>query len=222
MLDKIKKITILLTALICGCTSVPFRHSDYISFQNTSPQDLRINFSEKIPERFELLNGVVFKYKFRQISTFGITDVDTASKSLKVAGFNHLGVMLFDLALDNGDPQYRYVFPELNKKGNFAQVALGDIKNIYFDRIPSPGAQIKRDGNRIIFKEDYPDSRVEYIFGGEGPFLAEKDFYENDRKIWSVSYYDYIFKAGLVFPKGIILRNYKYGYQLLVSLKEVR
>ena len=52
--------------------------------------------------------------------------------------------------------------------------------------------------------------------------LIEKRYYEKNRLLWSIFYYEYRQDHGKLYPGGIILRNYRFGYNLVVRLKEVR
>ena len=52
--------------------------------------------------------------------------------------------------------------------------------------------------------------------------LVEKRYYENGRKIWTVSYYEYRRENGKLYPDGIILEHHEYGYRLVVRLREIR
>jgi outer membrane biogenesis lipoprotein LolB len=63
---------------------------------------------------------------------------------------------------------------------------------------------------------------MEYIFAGAGGNLVEKNYYEDSALNWGISYYEYQEQDGRIYPRGIILKNYKYSYSLTVRLKEVR
>jgi len=219
----IRKLIVALTIASCGCSSIPFRHLDYFSFDNIDPQTLRSNFSEELPQEFELLNSAIFRYSYLSFSALGVVRVDTFKKSLNLAGFNHLGVMLFELSYDSdGKMHCKYALPEFTKYKDFTSFVLNDIKRIYFGRVPSLGAQVRRERRRVVFRDFLEDAVTEYVFSGEGQFLAEKNYYEKQRKIWSVFYYEYMFKDGKIYPAGIVLKHYKYGYKLIIKLKEIR
>jgi len=222
--NKFKKIILplILVIFIAGCSSVPFKHTDYQSFENTDPEILMSNFAAKLPVEFEMLNSAIFKYRHLRFSALGVTRVDTVKESIDSAGFNHLGVLLFDLTLNKGKVESRYIFPEFTKHGDFATVMLKDIESIYFERIPSSSVVVKKDKHKIVFSKNLERGSLEYVFSGEGNFLAEKNYYEGKNKVWSVSYYDYVFNNGLVYPKNIVLRHYKHGYELIIKLKEIR
>lgn len=219
----IKKLFIVLTIFICGCSSIPFRHADYLSFEGIDPQVLRSDFREDVPQEFELLNSAIFKYSFFNFSALGVIRVDAFKKSLDLAGFNHLGAMLFEISLDSeGRVDCRYALPEFSKHKDFATYVINDIKKIYFDRIPSNSAEVKREKRKVVFKDSLNGGIIEYVFSGEGRFLAEKNYYEKNRRVWSVFYYEYTFKDGKIYPQGIVLKDNKYGYKLIIRIKEIR
>lgn len=219
----IRKFIIILSIAICGCTSLPFRHQDYLSFEGVDPQILSSSFSEKLPMEFELLNSAIFKYSYLSFPALGVTRVDTLKKTLNLVGFNHLGVVLFELNLDKeGKADCKYALPEFTKHKDFAVFILNDVKKIYFDRVPPKSAEVKQEKRKIIFKDILNDTAIEYVFSGEGRFLAEKNYYEKKRKIWSVFYYEYVLGGGKIYPKGIVLKHYQYKYELIVRLKEIR
>lgn len=201
---------------------MPFRHTNYVSFAGTDPQALRKSFAEKLPAEFEVLNSAIFRYRQMHFSALGVTRVDTDKLILMSAGFNHLGVLLFDLTLDNDKIESRYIFPEFTKRGDFAAVMLKDVKSVYFDRVPDASSEVRREKDKIIFCKKTEGKRLEYVFSGEGYFLAEKNYYEESRLVWGVSYYEYLSENGKIYPRNILLRNRKYGYDLIIKLKEIR
>ena len=221
---KIIKINlpVILIVFICGCSSIPFKHAEFLSLEGVDPQVLKADFAAKLPREFEVLNSAIFRYRHLRFSALGITRVDTDKRLLSTAGFNHLGILLFDLTLNNEKIESRYIFPEFTKRGEFASVMLKDVKNIYFNRAPNILTEAKKEKGKVIFRETLKDGTLEYVFSGEGRFLAEKNYYESNKRIWSVSYYGYIFNNGKIYPKNIVLKHYKYGYDLIIKLKEIR
>lgn len=221
---KLIKISlpVILITFICGCSSMPFKHADYLSFVGVDPQILRTDFVAKLPHEFEVLNSAIFRYRHMRFSALGVTAVDLDKSKLSTAGFNHLGVLLFDLTLNNDKIESRYIFPEFTKRGDFASVMLKDIKNIYFNRDPDSSLEVKKEKRKIVFRKDIEGGFLEYVFSGEGRFLSEKNYYEKNKKVWSVSYYEYILNNGKVYPKYIALKHHKYGYDLIIKLKEIR
>ncbi len=209
--------------LFSGCASMSFKHSEYISFEGLEPLKISSDYSKYLPGRFELLNSAIFRYRNSRFAGLGVIRLDTSKESLDVVGFSHLGVMLFDLSLNKGKVTTRYIFPEFLKYENFSSIVLADIQKIYFDRLPPLNSKIKKEKYKIIFKDIRSKNRsLDYVFYGEGKFLSEKHFFEGRRKTWSVFYYDYEIKDGKIYPKAIVLKNYLYGYELIIISKEIR
>ena len=219
----LRKLIILLAVFFCGCSSIPFKHLDYLSFEGIDSQALRSDFREALPQEYELLNSAIFRYSYFNFPALGIIRINNLKKSFNLAGFNHLGAMLFEISLDSaGKVDCRYALPEFAKHKDFASFIVSDIKKIYFDRLPPQSAEIKREKRKVIFKDSLNGAVTEYVFAGEGRFLAEKNYYEKRRKVWSVFYYEYTFKNGKIYPQGIVLKHYKYRYRLIIRLKEIR
>ena len=92
---------------------------------------------------------------------------------------------------------------------------------MYFDQIPSTQSTIHKKKRKIIFSDAKDEGKLEYIFAGKDNLLVEKRFFKKNRKLWSVHYYEYLFKDGNVFPQGIVLNNYVYKYKLIVNMKDI-
>ncbi|MFA5087652.1 MAG: hypothetical protein WC552_01305 [Candidatus Omnitrophota bacterium] len=217
-----KKAGIIFFVLfLCGCSSVPFKRVSYVPLADRDPAKLREDFARKWPQRFEVTNSSVFGYRWMKFSSFGPLRVDTLKKSFTVAGLNPLGVKLFELDFANGTVDARYVFPELAKHGDFAKASGEDIKNIYLDCLPPPDSKVIVGQYRIVFRAPVPDGFLDYVFAGEDNLLIEKHFYKNNHKLWSVFYYEYVFRGGKVIPAEIIFRHHAHHYILTVKLKEI-
>lgn len=216
---------IVLTLIIlssAGCATIPFQKINYVPLEGISPQMVRAKFAEKLPQRFELMNSTVFAYRHMKFSCLGPTRVDAKNQSFTVVGLNHVGVKLFEMSFNNELIDSKYVFPELTKHGDFAKAVCEDIKRIYLDRVPPVESNVIMEKYKLIFCAPEKNGFLEFVFAGKDNLLIEKHYYMNGRKLWSVFYYEYIFKNGKLFPAGVVLRHYGYNYYLVVRLKEIR
>lgn len=209
-------------AFIAGCSSIPFQETARVSLESSDPGALLERFRNNSPESFRLLTTVVFQYNLDKLSGIGYMDINTREKAFTVACINAMGVKLFELSGNKDGTVSHFTLEELNKKGDFAAVIGEDIKRIYFDSAPSSGAKINRKKFKIIFDQPYGPGIMEYVFAGAGGNMVEKNYYEDNTLIWRVSFYEYRQKDGKIYPGGIILNNYKYGYSLTVRLKEIQ
>jgi hypothetical protein len=97
-----------------------------------------------------------------------------------------------------------------------------DIRRIYFDNLPSREAKIEKEKLRIIFSQPRGLGLMRYVFAGSQKMLIEKSYFEKGRCAWRVYYYEYRREQDKFYPAAIILKNYRFGYNLIVRFKEVR
>lgn len=219
-----KRLPLTFIALICvvGCTTIPFQKTIYVPMQSVDPQALAAEFRKTSPDNFRVINTIVFKYNWNKFSAIGYIDVNAVEKTFKAVCINPMGVKLFELTGDKDKIDPHFVMEQFSGKGNFAGTVGEDIRRIYFGLTPSAGAAVNKKKTKIVFSEPAGSGILEYTFAGSAGLLVEKNYYEDGILNWRVSYYEYLQKDGKKYPSGIILENYKYGYSLIVKLKEIR
>ena len=205
-----------------GCSSIPFQSVSYVSVKSVHPEEVRERFSLLVPRKFQLVSTIVFQYDRHYISAIGYIAIDTHQKIFTVVCLNPVGVKLFELSGDADDVECRFALEEFTHHKDFAQAVADDIKRIYFDRIPDSEAEVCKQKYKIVFRQSAGSGTMEYVFAGPDEVLIEKRYYEGDRQLWSVFYYEYRLENGKLYPAGIILRHHQYRYQLVVRLKEIR
>jgi hypothetical protein len=189
---------------------------------SVDPRALVAQFRNNSPEKFMLINTIVFGYNWNKLSALGYIKVDAGEKTFTAVCINPMGVKLFELKGDKDKIDSRFVMEQFSGKGNFAGTVGEDIRRIYFDLTPSFGALVKKKKLKVVFSEPAGAGILEYIFAGTAGLLVEKNYYEDGILNWRVSYYEYLQKDGKNYPSGIILENYRYGYNLTIKLKEIR
>lgn len=182
------------------------------------PQD----FAQGLPERLKMVNSAVLQYKWRSFPALGYADIDRIRETFAVSCLTPTGVKLFELSGDSNSVKPNFMLKEFSKKGDLVKVVGEDIRRIYFDVVPSQEAQIKKEKYKIIFSSSEGSGLTKYIFAGKPNVLIEKRYYENKRYAWRVFYYEYRNYDGKFYPASIMLKNYRFGYNLIIRLKEVR
>lgn len=205
-----------------GCSTVPFQRTSYVPLGSVDPQLVRKEFELISPERFQIINTIVFKYKWHSFSALGYLDVDKGPKTFSASCLNPMGIKLFELSGDKDLVRTKYALKEVLQRGDLPQVAGEDIRRIYFDNVPSEEAKAKKEKYRLVFSEPSGSGVIEHIFAGNPMMLIEKKYYEKKHLIWTVSYYEYRRERDKNYPAGIIFRNSRFGYNLTIRLKEVR
>ena len=223
MIYRFKLIFLLFILLgSCGCSSVPFKNIDYVALEDVNPENLRLEFKAALAQNLEVINSIVFEYKWQSFSALGYTQLDLENNTFKVSCMNPVGIKLFELTGNRHEIKSNFVLKELLQRGDLPQAVGEDIRRIYFDLTPSAQAKIKKEKYKITFIQPSGTGQTKYVFAGQQHWLIEKHYFEKNHKLWSVFYYNYLINNGKLYPENIILKHYRFGYNLIIRLKEVR
>ena len=223
MIWRFKLILLLLILLVgVGCRSIPFKNIDYVALDEVNPDNLRLEFKAVLAQKLEVINSIVFEYKWQSFSALGYTQLDLENNTFQVSCMNPVGIKLFELTGNRDTVKSTFVLKELLQRGDLPQTVGEDIRRIYFDLSPSAQAKIVKEKYRIIFSQPSGSGQMQYIFAGPQHWLIEKHYSEKNRKLWSVYYYDYLMDKGRLYPSALILKHHYFGYNLIIRLKEVR
>lgn len=215
-------IASLLLLILAGCASMPFEKAEHVSLETSDPRIVVDRFKDRVADSFQLLNSIVFEYNWFTLSGIGYIDIQGKDGFYKVACLNQMGVKLFEFSGNRDGIISRFAIEPLARKGDITALVAEDIKRIYFDRVPSPEARLIVRKHELIFRQRQGEGTLEYVFAGTGGHLVSKTYLEENRALWRVSYYEYLEKSGKIHPGGIIFRDYRYGYRLIVKQKEIR
>jgi hypothetical protein len=204
-----------------GCAGVPFKKIEYVSLDNANPQKMLQEFKAVLAPEIRVINSIVFQYKWQQFSALGYSRIGLADEQFQVSCMNPVGIKLFELTGNREEIKPVFVLKELLQRGDLPRAVGEDIRRIYFDILPGPDAQISKQKFRVIFSQPMGKGTVKYVFAGSRHWLVEKHYYERNRLLWSVYYYDYLSRNGQLYPAELILRHRRFGYNLIIRLKEV-
>ncbi len=207
---------------LAGCAGIPFQKAERVPIGKIEPGEVKEQFALMLPDRFQIISTIAFEYKGQSISFIGYSDIDTKGKKFIVAGLNQVGIKLFEITGESDKTELKFAIEDFTKKGNFAEAVAGDIRKIYFDRLPAGSLKAYKKKHEIVFVQDEPGAIMEFVFAGPGNLLVEKRCIVDNQTIWRVNYYEYRIENGKLHPGGIILENIKYGYKLIMRLKEIR
>jgi hypothetical protein len=218
-----RKLAILLLGLllVTGCVRIPFQKTSAVPVEAVDPKWMVEQFKADSPEQFQLLNSVVFEYSWNTFMGIGYIDINRLNSQFKVVCLNPLGVQLFELSGDRDSIVTHNALPALLQYGDLPTAVGTDIRRVYFDLIPAETARVSKSATAVTFSQPSGSGVMQYEFAGNGLHLVEKVYLENDEIVWRISYYEYREMNGKQYPQGIIMTNYKYGYQLTVRQKEL-
>lgn len=226
MIAKLRKITAyialnILFSYIVGCSNIPFKRVTYIPLEGFDPMSVLEKHKQGVPENINLFNTIVIQYYWKKFLAIGLLAASSKKKTFKFVCFNPMGLKLLEVSGDRDYAKRLFAVDMLAKNTNLDHVA-EDIRRIYFDLFPSVDAKVIKRKQEIIFRQNCGKGRIEYLFAGIDVHMIQKKYYENDRLLWKVSYYEYEVKDGKLYPKGIVLDNFKYAYSLTLKLKKIQ
>jgi len=209
--------------LLCtGCaTRQPFRPVLLTPLAPRSAKDVYEAVRSSLPTRFTLLTSVVFEYRRRSMTALGFTQVDTDAGTFSVVAMSPMGVKLFELHGDDSSVEAVLVARELTQKADPIDMIGGDVHTVYFNLLPARSADCRKETNVVVFESEDEDGRVEYVLGGSPPVLVEKRLCDEHGAVWRVTYHEYVEEDGKLYPGGIVMRHCRYGYRLVIRLKQI-
>ena len=228
-----KFILVFFTCLFfLGCAGIPVPKHNLAPLNNVNEITARKEISQyntSIIQKANIINSTTFTFKGRTMSALGITKIDSENKNFSVAGFNPMGITLFKIKMENDKVVSSYVIPQFggNNLDKVADMISKDIARIYFNRKIDPkNKSLTLENDKVSLMTQINKNDYQYIFRGSPLKLATKEMYENNKKIWSIDYYDYKKTnpntSDLQIPFTIFLKNYKYGYVLEIDTKEIK
>ena len=222
ILRRIPIVALALAVFLSGCAQIPFREHERVDMRNSDPLQVVKAFSDALPEKVSLLSSLVFRYNFiSKTSALGTIEADVPGRWFSVVGLSPLGVKLFSVEADDEGIRDRYVIGPLARRGDLPKAVAGDIRRIYFDRVPSLAARVRIKKNSIEFVEFSGDGFLVHVFAGPEKNLVMKKYYEDGDLSWKVGYYEYTREGGRLYPGGIVLTDLKHGYRLMARTKKI-
>jgi hypothetical protein len=208
--------------LLCGgCASGPFNPVATVPLTGSDGMALYDAVRASSPVRFTILSSVVFAYRGRSTSVLGCTEVDTAEGTFSVVAMAPTGMKAFELRGSESGVEPVFVAPQLTERADPVEAIGADIRRVYLDGLPPRSASRVMKDDRVVFTCDTEGGRLEYVLGGTPPVLIEKKQTDGDGTVWRVTYHEYVEREGMRFPGGVVLKHHRYGYRLIIRLKEI-
>jgi len=211
--------------LLSSCAHSAFEPVRLSSVEHLDFTTVRQNFQNNLAVDFTISELGVLKYRRHQFPVLAYTNIQTKENTLAVTGLTPLGTKVFDLKAVNGEvKEYSFSMPQIKKKADpekMAQAMTEDMWHVYFDRVPAPNADKWKTKNKIYYKQAWGSGTLEFIFGGLDARLIEKRYYENNRLLWDVRYFEYQESGSKLYASKTFYRNRVHGYSIALKLKEI-
>lgn len=207
---KIPVFVFLLLAL-SSCQSLPSLPPDQAS-------RLPLTYEQSLPVDFKAEQTLVFEFRPHwwwptvRMTALGYATVNRKTGDYAVVCLSPMGMKLFDVSCLNGVATMRMMIPGRGDQAIMGKAISDDIGSLYFDLTPSPGAEVRQRGQRVIFRS----ARGEHEYSAVSGELIRKVTRTPDARS-TLTFSDYRQVGGMAYPATITLKNHNNRYRLTIS-----
>jgi hypothetical protein len=217
----------LLTATAClavGCAAEPFARPPLPVLKNPDPHAVRDNFQNRLPDGLDSLDPAVIRFPFVGDMTFlNQLEADRVKDTFRVSGFMPMGLLAFDLCGDRGRFVINSAVSQLMEHRELLLSIGHDLREAYLDLTPATSAAPTVWPKEVHFSQKTPDGTLSFEYAYDPPVLIEKRMSGFLGTVWRIRYYDYHLDAGgKLHPRGIVLDNSRYHYQIVVRGEDLQ
>jgi len=210
--------------LLLGCASPSFEDPLPGDFRGADPSMVAADFASRVATDFELIESATFRFfgkSFAGIGYVAVSDEEPPGR-YALSCMTPAGIKVFEFRGRGEEVETLFLPEPLTRHGDaFERAVARDVRRIYLDWTPPPGARAKVRRDRVVFRGETDGGRVEYVYSGRGRTLTEKRFSKGWRTRCLIRYFDYREVDGKLHPFGVVLKNGKYHYRLVLRVKDV-
>jgi hypothetical protein len=206
---------------LCGCMSFKSQIVGNVNLTGANALEVRSDYALNIFKKTNLINSVIFEYKFFKLAVLNYLKIDTSNLAVESSYITPTGFKLLEVVSRDGCMVSSYAAQQLLQRGDMVKWILTDIYKMYFDLVPFLDAKVIHSTYSITFSQPFESGRLDYIFGNQGVRLIEKQYFEHNKCVWRIKYSNYADRGGYLCPSNITLINYRYGYQVKVKVKDM-
>jgi len=207
----------LIPILLFACT--PFERPSTVVDCASTPSREQLQKESWLQQEgiWQLRQSALLEIRTKKIPLEGVLRLDTAQHEARLVAMNEMGLVLFDLELNEQEQQLHRSVPQLQQQPGFAVGVAESLRRIFLAPTPRLSDQLQ-DSLRLL--RDLPGGRLEFIFGCSGELQETRQ--QNDAANWRVLYRDYRPVAGQLIPHEIIFNDYDHGVKLSLWVREVK
>lgn len=216
-----KRIVVLLTVLATACAPV----TDPQRFAGDCRQRIALDRaleSHWLQGRavWRLRQSILLEAGPRKIALEGFLRLDLERREARLVAMNEVGLVLFDLQLDERGEQLNRAVPQLRKIAGLTRGIARSLRLIFFHPGPRPGdrREPKEDRQRLWHPYRGETMMFDYDCGGDLRTIRLRGQDED----WRVAYERYREYDGIRLPQQVAINDYARGLKLSLWVREAR
>lgn len=172
------------------------------------------------PGVWHLRQSVLLELGPRKIPLEGLLRLDTLRHEARLVAMNEMGLVLFDLQLDQQGQTLLRGMPQLQKQPGFAVGVAKSLRQIFLSPLPETSDQLELYPDSQQLWRALPGGRLTFTFSCSGDLRETRKKAETDD--WRTVYSDYQPLAGSNIPQHIQFNDYRHRVKLSLWLGEVK
>jgi len=185
-------------------------------------------FGGHAPSHYEAVSSVVFQYRWFKFPALGVMSVDIRRNNFALVGMSQIGINVFELSDRNGVVKCHMPGTLLERYPKIATGAVEDVRRMFFNYTPAPGAYRHDTAREVFFEEKSNGGTLQYRYDKATGLLLGKRFsvpslfLQARSVVWVVSYENYAKSNGMTYAQVIRLKNRRLHYALSTRVTGMR
>ncbi len=211
---------VLLTLMLAACAPYQQPQPGPECTSRPTLEQMRSGNWLQRPGIWHLRQSVLLELGSRKIPLEGLLRLDTKRREARLVAMNGMGLVLFDLQIDQQGQKLLRAMPQLEKQPGFAVGVAKSLRRIFLAPQPEGADQleIRPDAQRLW--RPLPGGSLSFSFSCTGDLRETRQKSQNGD--WRTVYDDYQPLAELRIPQQIRFNDYRYRVKLSLWLSEVK
>lgn len=212
---------IILIALLAACTPLTPKQALTTDCPvQPSVENLVSNHWLESDHIWRLRQSALLEIGRRKIPLEGFLRLDLGRSEARLLAMNEMGLVMFDLQLDQQGQILKRAIPQLKKMNGFAQGIAQSLRQIFLQPRPLSDDHVDMTANSQRLWRIIPDGSVGFTFDCLGDLRTTRlNAEEGD---WRVAYDRYQDFGVNRLPGQITLNDYRNGIKLTLWMREVK
>lgn len=169
---------------------------------------------------WHLRQSALLELGSRKIPLEGLLRLDTKRREARLVAMNEMGLVLFDLQLDQQGQKLLRAMPQLKKQPGFAVGVAKSLRRIFLSPLPEVGDHLEMRPDSQRLWRALPDGNLGFVFSCTGELQETRQ--QSQTGDWRAVYKDYQLRAGVKIPQLIRFNDYRHRVKLSLWLREVK
>jgi len=168
---------------------------------------------------WQLRQSALLEFGAKKIPLEGLLQLDIARHKARLVAMNEMGLVLFDLELDEQGQQLHRALPQLQQQPGFAVGVAASLRQMFLQPRPQASDHLQQRSTDQRIWRLLPGGSLGFVFSCDGELQETRQ--QADDTNWRVRYTDYQNFAGQRIPQQIVFNDYRHGVKLSLWLREV-